>query len=510
MDLSQLSDADLMALKSGGLSKVSDEGLMILKGGSKPVESFKPSAENRGNIINSDVPTVVGEKPNAINPQQAAKPATMMDRVKALYEVPTVMASEAIRQPLAHAYGVARSIPEAILTGQAPAELGPKYTSQALQAIPQYQPTSPVTGDVMETIGSTFEAAKLPPYTGNIGAIPSAIRAGNVAKPVMQESVMPVANRMATALRNEGALAQEAAMPVVSKAAEIVKPATNKISEALRKKPSLVETAPTSESLAEESARYFNKAKDSGVELNPEYFSNMMTSVGKDLRELGYDPRTMPKVAVALENMQDAKIPKDFQELSVLRRFIRNAQKSKEPDERMVATRLKTEFDDYVANIPESSIIGGNKEGLADWKKARDAYTKLSKSEVFEDMLDKAEIRDSKLSTEQYLHNKLLQLSEDDKRMRLFTPEEQDAIRKAAQGTNLQNALAKAGKYSIKNISATTLGSLLGLGLAGPVGVVIPPVIGGLAKYKATKIRKNDVNNLAAMVRAGKQGAGNE
>jgi hypothetical protein len=108
------------------------------------------------------------------------------------------------------------------------------------------------------------------------------------------------------------------------------------------------------------------------------------------------------------------------------------------------------------------------------------------------------------------LHNKLLQLSEDDRRMRLFTPDEQEAIRKAAQGTGLQNALAKAGKYSIKNISATTLGSILGLGLAGPVGVVIPPIIGGMAKYKATKIRKGDVEKLAAIVRAGKKGTENE
>jgi hypothetical protein len=33
MDLSKLSDADLMALKANDLSKMSDEGLMALKGG---------------------------------------------------------------------------------------------------------------------------------------------------------------------------------------------------------------------------------------------------------------------------------------------------------------------------------------------------------------------------------------------------------------------------------------------------------------------------------------------
>jgi hypothetical protein len=389
------------------------------------------------------------------------------------------------------------------------AESRDAYYRQAKQFAP-YVPSSPASMNALESIGGALEAAKIPPYLGAIGAIPSFVQKAPNVKPVMQESVIPAANRMAGVLRNEGEMIAQAAQPVTSRVAQVVEPVANKMATALRKEPSIVETAPTSAKLAEESKMYFDKAKSSGVELNPEYFGNMMKSVGSDLRELGYDERTMPKVAVALDQMQNKSIPKDFQELSVLRKFIRNAQKSKESDEKMVATRLKAEFDDYIANMPESSIIGGNKEGFADWQKARDAYTRLSKSEVFEDMLDKAEIRDSKLSTEQYLHNKLLQLSEDDRRMRLFTPDEQEAIRKAAQGTNLQNALAKAGKYSIKNISATTLGSILGLGLAGPVGAVIAPTIGGIAKYKATKIRKNDVNNLAAMVRAGKQGASNE
>ena len=506
MDLSQLSDADLMALKSGGLSKVSDDGLMLLKGGSP---KFTPTATNRGNVINTDVPTVVGSQANAINAQPQAKPVTMADRLKTLYEVPTAMVRGVTDPFIANAQGIVQSIPEAIRTGQAPAPIGSRIAQETLKQ-GQYQPTSPESQAVLGTIGSAMEATKIPPYLGNIGAIPSAMQKAPNVRPVMQESVMPAANRMAGALRNEGEMIAQAAQPVTSKVSQVVEPVANKIASALRKTPTLEETAPTSAFLAEESTKYFNKAKDSGVELNPEYFGNMMKSVGSDLRELGYDARTMPKVAVALDQMQNKAIPKDFQELSVLRKFIRNAQKSKESDEKMVATRLKAEFDDYIANMPDSSVIGGNKEGLADWKKARDSYTKLSKSEVFEDMLDKAEIRDSKLSTEQYLHNKLLQLSEDDRRMRLFTPDEQEAIRKAAQGTNLQNALARAGKYSLRNISATTLGSILGLGLAGPVGAVIAPTIGGIAKYKATKIRKNDVNNLAAMVRAGKQGVGNE
>jgi len=488
MDLSQLSDADLMALKSGGLSKVSDEGLMLLKG--SPIAPAGP--RTMGTNISSDVPQVITNQNRGIvapvEPQRS-----MSEKLKALYEVPATVGSAMLSMPASAIYGYGRSAVEGAAQGQMPSpQARDEYFRQARQET-QFQPTSLASMDTLESMGNALEAAKLPPYIGNIGVIPS--MANVLRSPTLNQGL----REASTVAKAVG----ENVKPVALNAAETM-------ASTLRKKPTLAETAPTSASLAEESTKYFNKAKESGVELNPEYFGNMMKSVGTDLRELGYSDRTMPKVAVALDEMQNKAIPKDFQELSVLRKFIRNAQRSKEPDEKMVATRLKAEFDDYIANMPDSSVIGGNKEGLADWKKARDSYTKLSKSEVFEDMLDKAEIRDSKLSTEQYLHNKLLQLSEDDKRMRLFTPEEQDAIRSAAKGTGMQNFLAQAGKYSIKNISATTLGSILGLGLAGPVGVVIPPIIGGIAKYKATKIRKNDVNNLAAMVRAGKQGAANE
>jgi len=495
MDLSQLSDADLMALKSGGLSKVSDEGLILLKGGAKPVvPAMSTGPRTMGTNISSDVPQVITEQNRGsvapVEPQR-----TMADKLKALYEVPLTAGSAALAQPIGAAYGVYKGITSPNYGTQQGVQEAEAAGGEMAHKIQNklFQPSSPVTGDILESVNDVVGAAKLPPYIGNIGAIPS----------------------MSNALRNPALNQGVREAGVVAKAVgENIKPVAQNMGEAmagaLRKKPSIIDLAPSSEKLAEESTKYFNKAKESGVELNPIYFSNMMKSVGSDLREFGYDARTMPKVAVALENLQNGEIPKDFQELKTLRKFIRNAQRSKEEDEKMVATRLKSEFDDYIANMPDSSIIGGNKEGLADWKKARDAYTKLSKSEVFEDMLDKAEIRDSKLSTEQYLHNKLLQLSEDDRRMRLFTPDEQEAISQAAKCTGMQNFMANAAKYNLKNLSTTTLGSLLGLSLAGPAGAIVAPAVGQLAKYGATKIRKNDVNKLAAMVRAGKQGAENE
>jgi len=130
---------------------------------------------------------------------------SMADKVKALYEVPTALVRGAVDPILANAYGIAKSIPQAIQTGQAPAPIGAQIAKETMQQM-QYQPTSPVTKDVLGAIGSAFEEAKIPPYLGHIGAIPSAIEAGNVAKPFVSQAVRevkPAVSNMANALRGK-------------------------------------------------------------------------------------------------------------------------------------------------------------------------------------------------------------------------------------------------------------------------------------------------------------------
>jgi hypothetical protein len=441
---------------------------------------FDPNAylglQSRGNIINSDVPTVVGEVPS---PEPMAEPKrTMMDYVKSLYEVPATIGSGMVAQPVGAAYGVLKGI------------TGPK-TPQAMQQAQQaggqlaqkmqFQPTSPVSQDVLQGVGSAMEAAKIPPYLGNIGAIPSAIQAGNIVRPLAQE------------------------------AKQMAQPAVNTMAQALRREPSIVKTAPSAESLAQTSKNLFTTAKESGVELNAKDFATNMAGIGKELRNEGYDPRLYPKLSVALDEMTQAGIPKDFNELSTLRKFIQGAQKSADPAERRLATILKDDFDNYVSNIPESSVVGGSKEGLKAWKEARDTYSKLSKSEVFTDMLENAQLDKSKFSMsgmENSLAQQLRQLSKNDKKMRLFTADEQEAIKKAAKGGVGQNALRFVGKFAPTS-AVSSIPALLATSVSGPVGLAATAASMG-ARIGATQMRKSDVNKLAALMRAGAQGATNE
>jgi hypothetical protein len=213
-------------------AQVEAEVLKQYPNAGKAQPKSQPKAE-LGTPIYGDVPTVAGAKPNIVRyeKQPEAKPVTMLDRVKTLYEVPTALVAPILTEPASMAYGVGRSAIEGAMQGQMPtAEARDQYYRQAKEAI-SYQPSSPESQGIMQTIGQGLEASKLPPYIPAIGKIPSAIQS---APPVR-----PVVNNMAQALRKEGQMIQEVAQPAINKVAEIAQPVTSKLAEVLRKEPTM-------------------------------------------------------------------------------------------------------------------------------------------------------------------------------------------------------------------------------------------------------------------------------
>jgi hypothetical protein len=156
------------------------------------------SAPQGGNIINTDVPTVVGEVPNPAPIQEPKR--TMADYVKALYEVPATVASGMVAQPVGAAYGVYKGITSPQYGTQQGVEQGRQAGAELAQKL-QFQPTSPVSQDVLQGIGSAVEASKLPPYMGNIGAIPSFAQAAQNVRPMAQQAIQEIKPSLPALLR---------------------------------------------------------------------------------------------------------------------------------------------------------------------------------------------------------------------------------------------------------------------------------------------------------------------
>lgn len=121
-------------------------------GGFDPVAYLQARPISTGNMINSDVPTVVGEVPN---PPEIRRKFTAAEKAKAVLEVPATMLS-----------GAALAVPSAIsalATGEGPMAMAERN---------MYQPRSPASQEALQTIGSVFEATKLPPVMPS-GMLPS-------------------------------------------------------------------------------------------------------------------------------------------------------------------------------------------------------------------------------------------------------------------------------------------------------------------------------------------------
>jgi len=263
--------------------------------------------------------------------------------------------------------------------------------------------------------------------------------------------------------------------------------------------------APTHEDLVLESKNLFDKAKSSGVEFDPNQFSKQMGVIGKNLRQEGYTPTAYSGIAAVLDELQNPNMPKDFTELQALRKMIQGQQKSTDPQTRMLATSLKDDFDDYVINST-SHMTKGTPQATKDWADARNSYSRLKKSEIFDDMLSNAELDQNKFTqsgAENSLAMQLRNLSKNDKKMRTFTSEEQDAIREAAKGGSVQKLLKFYGRFaptgpvsSIFSGGATALNPLVGVPFAvGAAG----------SRMAATALRKNAVENLGAQMRLGQK-----
>ena len=153
--------------------------------------------------IQPDVPLLASQMPKQVPIETKT---SMMDKLKALYEVPATIGSAMVSQPVSMAYGLGRGAVEDISQGKMPTgESRDAYYRQARQAT-QFQPTSPASTETLESIGGALEAAKIPPYLGNIGMIPSAVQSASAIKPMVNQAIQtskPAVNAMAQAIRKE-------------------------------------------------------------------------------------------------------------------------------------------------------------------------------------------------------------------------------------------------------------------------------------------------------------------
>lgn len=251
---------------------------------------------------------------------------------------------------------------------------------------------------------------------------------------------------------------------------------------------------PTAEELLAQSKANYEILDKSGFQLDNTLFKQHMAALPAKLRsEVGYVESINPKVAGAFKEIL-SDTPKDVAEITALRKIIGGAAGSADKSERMAAMKLLDEFDDYVLNAKPSAIIAGDLKAMQAWKDARADYAKVKKSELIEDIVARAEVSQS--GKEPTIAQGLSALAKNNKKMRFFTAEEQQAIRDAAKGGTLQSMLRTISKFSPMTPAAAIFTAV------NPYGAYTAAA-GMAAKELSTARRMQQMNALASQMRLG-------
>lgn len=259
-------------------------------------------------------------------------------------------------------------------------------------------------------------------------------------------------------------------------------------------RPTKREAVPSTDELLARSKANYDILDQSGLQFDKKQFNQRMSFLPSHLEATeGYVSGVYPKVDAAIARLQ-ADRPKSIAEITALRKIIGNAAASSDASERRMGRILLDDYDTYVLNAPPGAIISGNKSALDAWKAARDDYAKVKKSELIEDIVSRAEV--SQGGKEATIAQGLSALAKNEKKMRFFTAEEQDAIREAAKGGTLQAMLRTIGKFTPMTPAAAIFTAV------SPFGAYTAAAGMG-ARELATARRLQQVDRLTQQMRLG-------
>jgi len=265
---------------------------------------------------------------------------------------------------------------------------------------------------------------------------------------------------------------------------------------ALGVRPTKRTAVPTADELKAKSDAAYNILDNSNFQFfRKEFNQHMDTLPGKLRSDVGYVEGAYPKIDSVMAQLRSDRA-KDITELTTLRKIISGAAKGPDAQERMIASALLDEFDDYLMKAPNKALIVRDTDALKAWNTARADYAKMKKGEMITNILENADVAQG--SKEASIASQLTSLAKNEKKMRFFTPDEQEAIREAAKGGTLQSMLRTIGKFTPMTPAAAIFTAV------SPFGAYTAGA-GVAAKTFAEQRRMQQANRLAEQMRLGER-----
>lgn len=264
----------------------------------------------------------------------------------------------------------------------------------------------------------------------------------------------------------------------------------------------------TTEGLKAAADAAYKKADASGITFTPNSYSKMVDDVNNTLKQEGFDPDLSDRVAKAVRVLENRRNqPQSLTEIDNVRKIVSQLKMDPDPNTRRLAGVVVDKIDDFVTKSGSNAISSGTPEGIAALNEGRSMWSRMSKSNVIEDILDKADL--SAADAADTIRTRFAVLARNDKRMRRFDEGERAAIRQIAEGKSTPATLNIISRLAP---GLDLRGLLMGGALAGgayysegisPEEVAALGALGIGARAGRNYLAKRNVSNLAAGIRRG-------
>lgn len=309
---------------------------------------------------------------------------------------------------------------------------------------------------------------------------------------------------------NTGALIGGLAAPLaIAGTVQGVKTIADKAQQAALKKSS----TPSVDELKTAAREVYNEIDNLGAVVDSSRVTGLARDLSTTIRGEGFNKRIHPKVAAALDEFEKVKgTNQPISNLDTLRKVARSAASSIEPDEARLGSIMVGKVDDFLDNLDQSALVGGNADEVGrKFKDARQLWQRARKGDDIEYAFERAKNQAS--GFENGLRTQFRSILNNKKKMRGYTAEEKAAMEQVVRGGGLENTAKAIGKFGFSEGQATSmlmgsLGVAGGAAVGGGAGAVAVPLIGQVSKNLAQKLTRNNAEMVSQIVRQGKDADG--
>jgi hypothetical protein len=248
----------------------------------------------------------------------------------------------------------------------------------------------------------------------------------------------------------------------------------------------------------------YQSMEQEGVTLRPLSVQNALVNAEKALKDENFNPlmenhRPVQQVIDQMKTMAGTqRVP--FTTLEQMRSAAVALKNDNNEATRKYAGALVEELDNYIANLNGRDLFpgsGGIDKAVKAVTEARKDWRNLSRASVLEDILNSAEnaSSDPTVSKQQLIRTKLRSLVADKRKMRVFSTEEQNAIKSVVNGGAADALMTLVARFNPQR-SQLMLGGQVVAGTQAPVASAVSAASGFAADKLLGVKRTSELNRL--------------